>query len=114
MKIVLITATIAALTVAPGLSAAQVRKLTMAEAVELALKQNHNMNIARFEVQEAQEKKASAKSQYFPTLSNETNLLHITNSRISISRPAALAGFLEPGHCRRATYSSIRARPHWS
>jgi outer membrane protein TolC len=78
MKIAVLTAIMAVLTAAPILSAAQVKKLTMAEAVELALKQNRNLKIARFKVQEAQEEKAGAKSQYFPTLSNETNLLHIT------------------------------------
>jgi outer membrane protein TolC len=91
MKIALLTAIMAALTAAPTLSAAQVKKLTMAEAVELALRQNHNLKIARLGVQEAQEKKASAKSQYFPTLSNETNLLHITELQ-NIDIPAGSFG----------------------
>ena len=81
----------AALTAAPTLSAAQVKTLTMAEAVELALRQNHNLKIARLGVQEARQKKASAKSQYFPTLSNETNLLHITELQ-NIDIPAGSFG----------------------
>jgi outer membrane protein TolC len=80
----------AVLTGAPILSA-QVKKLTMAEAVELALNQNRSLKIARFKVQEAQEEKASAKSQYFPTLSNQTNLLHITELQ-NIDIPAGSFG----------------------
>jgi outer membrane protein TolC len=91
MKRALITTLLAALTATPTLSAAQVKRLTMAEAVELALRQNHNLKIARLGVQEAQEKKASAKSQYFPTLSNDTNLLHITELQ-DIDIPAGAFG----------------------
>jgi outer membrane protein TolC len=60
------------------LSAAEVKRLTMTEAVDLALKQNRMLKIARLQVQENQEKKAGAKSLYFPTLKNESNLLHIS------------------------------------
>ena len=59
MKRALFTTMMAVLTGAPILSA-QVKKLTMAEAVELALNQNRSLKIARFKVQEAQEEKASA------------------------------------------------------
>lgn len=69
---------VAAATTTTSLTAAQARKLTMAEAVDLALKQNHNLKIARLVVQDAQEKKLSSRSQYFPTLSNDSSLLHIT------------------------------------
>jgi outer membrane protein TolC len=71
--------------------AAEVKRLTMAQAVELALKQNRNLKIARFKVEEAHEVKATAKSQYFPTLSNQTNLLHITELQ-NIDLPAGSLG----------------------
>ncbi|HEV3276425.1 MAG TPA: TolC family protein [Terriglobia bacterium] len=90
MKRALLAAIMAVLTGAP-VQSAQVKKLTMAEAVELALKQNHNLKVARFKVQEAQQEKAGAKSQYFPTLSNETNLLHVTELQ-DIDIPAGAFG----------------------
>lgn len=78
-------------TAAHTLWGAQVKKLTMAEAVELALKQNRNLKIAHFKVQEAQQEKAGAKSQYLPTLSNETKLLHVTELQ-NIDIPAGSFG----------------------
>jgi outer membrane protein TolC len=63
----------------------------MAEAVELALKQNRALKVARLQVQESQEKKAGAKSLYFPTLQNETNVLHISELQ-HIDIPAASFG----------------------
>lgn len=91
MKMALLAATMTVVTAAHTVSGAQVKQLTMAEAVDLALKQNRNLKIARFKVQEAQEEKAGAKSQYFPTLSNETNLLHITELQ-NIDIPAGSFG----------------------
>jgi outer membrane protein TolC len=75
--------------------AAEVKRLTMAEAVSLALKQNRVVKIARLQVQENREKKASAKSLYFPTLKNETNVLH-TSELENILIPAASFGTI-PG-----------------
>jgi outer membrane protein TolC len=94
MKRALITATVVALVAAPTVSA-QVKKLTMAEAVQLALKQNHNLKIAHFKVQKAQEEKASAKSQYFPTLTNDSRVWRITELQ-NIDIPAGAFGTI-PG-----------------
>jgi len=71
-------AVITALVAGSSLRAAEVKQLTMAEAVSLALKQNRSLKISRLQLQEDREKKATAKSLYFPTLKNESNLLHIT------------------------------------
>src|SRR5579862_5096007 len=95
MKTGLLAAIMAVLSATPTLSAGQVKKLTMAEAVELALMQNRSLKIVRLGVQEAQEKKVSTKSQYFPTLSNETNVMHITELQ-NINIPAGSFG-LVPG-----------------
>ena len=91
IKTALLAVTMAALTAGSTLWAAGVKRLTMAEAVELALKQNRTLKIARLQVQENQEKKAGTKSLYFPTLSNETNLLHITELQ-NIDIPAGSFG----------------------
>ncbi len=86
-----LAAAIVALTAGVTVRAADVKRLTMAEAVGLALKQNRNLKIARFKVQEAQEEKAGAKSQYFPILKNETNVLHLTELQ-DIDIPAGAFG----------------------
>src|SRR5580698_11496833 len=58
--------------------AAEVRHLTLTEAVHLAISQNHALKIARLKVAESQQAKAGQHSGYFPTLKNESNLLHVT------------------------------------
>lgn len=78
----------------PG-DAASARHITLPEAVQLALKQNRALKIARLQVQENQEKKAGAKSLYFPTLRNETNVMHISELQ-NIDVPAASFGAI-PG-----------------
>jgi len=57
---------------------AQVRRLKLEEAVRLALEQNRALKIARFKVKENEERKAAARSEYFPTITNESNILHVT------------------------------------
>ena len=78
MRGALRTAIIGAIAAGAMLRAADVRKLTLAEAVDLALRQNRTLKIAHLQVQENREKKAGAKSFYFPTLRNETNVMHIS------------------------------------
>ena len=91
MKKALLAATMSALAAGSTLWAAEVKRLTMAEAVDLALKQNRALKIARLQIREYQEKKASAKSTYFPTLRNETIVHHITELQ-NIDIPAASFG----------------------
>src|ERR1700758_1952587 len=62
----------------PQTGRAEVRHITLSEAVHLAITQNHALKIARIKTQEYQEKKAGEHSSYFPTLSNQSNALHIT------------------------------------
>ena len=56
----------------------QARHLTLAEAVHLAVQQNRTLKIARFKVQENEHRKEGARSAYFPTITNESNALHIS------------------------------------
>ncbi len=60
-------------------TAAQQRRLTLQEAVDLALRQNHGLKASSFAVAAEQQKKRIAESNYFPTISNESSLLHITD-----------------------------------
>jgi outer membrane protein TolC len=55
------------------------RHITLREAVQLALKRNHNVRIAGYKVEEKQHAKEVAKSGYFPTLRNESLVGHITD-----------------------------------
>ena len=58
--------------------AADARRLTLADAVQLALSQNRALKIARLKVVENEQKKAGAKASYFPEIKNESNFLHTT------------------------------------
>jgi outer membrane protein TolC len=62
-----------------SIAGGQERKLTLQEAMDLALRQNHAVKIAHYAVAAEQEKQRSARSNYFPTLSNESNVLYVTN-----------------------------------
>jgi outer membrane protein TolC len=68
-----------------------VRRITLAEAVHLALTQNHDLKIATLKVIENQQKKAGERASYFPSLKNESNILHVTELQ-SIGIPAGAFG----------------------
>jgi outer membrane protein TolC len=57
---------------------AEVRRLRLEEAVRLAVEQNRTLKIARFKVQENEHRKEGARSAYFPTITNQSNALHIS------------------------------------
>jgi multidrug efflux pump subunit AcrB/outer membrane protein TolC len=65
--------------------------LTLSQAVELALKQNSVLKIAREKVTETNEKIVSARSQYFPQLSNNTKYIALSNRQL-ITIPAGSLG----------------------
>jgi outer membrane protein TolC len=71
--------------------AADVRHLTLTEAVHLAISQNRELKIARLKVAESEQKKAGERSGYFPSLKNESNLLHVTELE-NIGIPAGAFG----------------------
>ncbi len=53
--------------------------LTLTQAIDLALKQNRDLKLARLAVNDSEHKKEIARSDYFPHIKNESNLLHITD-----------------------------------
>jgi multidrug efflux pump subunit AcrB/outer membrane protein TolC len=65
--------------------------LTLSQAVELALKQNSVLKIARTKVTENDQKIVSARSQYFPQLSNNTKYVALSDSQL-ITIPAGSLG----------------------
>jgi outer membrane protein TolC len=58
--------------------AADPMKLTLSDAVRLALAQNRILKIARLKIAENEQKKAGARADYFPKIKNESNFLHVT------------------------------------
>jgi len=67
------------LLVVPRIASAEVRHITLEEAIHLAVNQNHALKIARLKVEENQQRKAGERSSYFPSLTNQSNLLHVTD-----------------------------------
>jgi multidrug efflux pump subunit AcrB/outer membrane protein TolC len=65
--------------------------LTLSQAVEMALKQNSVLKIARSRVTESDQKIVSARSQYFPLLSNDTKLMALSDRQL-ITIPAGSLG----------------------
>jgi outer membrane protein TolC len=57
------------------------RHLTLQEAVQLALKHNHMVRMAGFQVEEKQHAKDVAKSGYFPTIKNESRVFTLTDTQ---------------------------------
>ena len=82
---------LAVLCAAPLAGAAEVRRLTLAEAVHLAVGQNRQLKIARLKVQENEQKKAGERSAYFPALTTRANVWQITELQ-NIQIPAGALG----------------------
>jgi outer membrane protein TolC len=72
---------------------AEGRHLTLTEAVHLAISQNRSLKIARLKVTETEQKKAGQHSAYFPSLTNQSNILHVTDLQ-NISIPAGAFGMV--------------------
>src|SRR3984885_1916268 len=52
--------------------------LTLPQAIDLALKQNRSLGLARLGVTDSEHKKQIARSDYFPHIKNESSALHLT------------------------------------
>ena len=74
-----------------GQVSAEPLKLSLPEAVDLALKQNTALKISRAKVLENQERIVSTKAKYFPLLSNETSYVGLSNRQI-LNIPAGSLG----------------------
>jgi outer membrane protein TolC len=62
--------------------AAPSRHITLREAVQLALKHNHDVRIAAYTVEENQHTKDVAKSSYLPSIRNDSSFLHLTDTQL--------------------------------
>jgi outer membrane protein TolC len=90
-----VAAVLLALLLAAVPATAATRKLTLPEAVDLALKQNPALKIARARVRENQQKEVTARADYFPQLSNSTNLWGLSDREL-VTVPAGGLGAI-PG-----------------
>jgi outer membrane protein TolC len=70
------------------------RHITLAEAVQLALKQNHVVRIAELEVEAKQHAKDIAHSEYLPSITNESRIFTVTDSQF-IQIPAGRFGTVD-------------------
>ena len=52
--------------------------LSLSQAIDLALKHNRTLQLARLAVEDAEHKKEIARSAYFPHIKNESSVLHVT------------------------------------
>jgi outer membrane protein TolC len=71
--------------------AAEEKRLTLTEAVQLAVSQNRDLKIARLRVEESVQKKAQARSSYFPEIKNHSTFLR-TTSLENLEIPAGAFG----------------------
>src|ERR1700745_140462 len=79
------------------------RRISLREAVQLALKHNHNVRIAGYAVDEKQHAKEAAKGSYFPSIRNDSSFLHLTDTQLIQISPGSLgvAGGIPITHVRR-------------
>jgi outer membrane protein TolC len=67
------------------------RHITVQEAVQLALRHNHVVRIAGFQIEEKQHAKNVARSSYFPTMRNDSSVMNVTDTQF-IAIPAGSLG----------------------
>ena len=71
-------------------STAPSRHISLREAVQLALKHNHNVRIASYAVDEKQHAKEAAKGSYFPSIRNDSSFLRVTDTQLIQISPGTL------------------------
>ena len=58
------------------------RHITLQESLQLAFKHNHDIRIAGYSVEQKQHAKEAAKSSYFPSIRNDSNFMHATDTEL--------------------------------
>jgi len=82
---------LALIAISAGPAGAATRKIDLDEAVRLALRQNTALNVARARVREKERVIASARADYFPQISNETNAGTLSDREL-VTIPAGSLG----------------------
>ena len=73
-----------------GITAPSSRRITLREAVQLALKHNHNVRIAGYAVDAKQHAKDAAKGSYFPSIRNDSSFVRVTDTQLIQIAPGTL------------------------
>jgi outer membrane protein TolC len=73
------------------IESARFRTINLHEAVEMALKRNHGVRAAAFQVEEEQHAKEAARSAYLPKIRNDSFFAHATDTQF-IAIPAGALG----------------------
>jgi outer membrane protein TolC len=76
--------------IAQAPNSAEPRHITLHEAVELALKHNHDVRLAGFSVDEKKHAKDAEKGYYFPSIHNDSNFLRVTDTQLIEIQAASL------------------------
>jgi len=63
-------------------SSPALRHITLRDAVQLAIEHNHLLRISQSKVEEKQHAKEAAKSEYFPSIRNDSSFLHVTDTQL--------------------------------
>src|ERR1700757_5088533 len=58
------------------------RHITLQQAVQLAMRHNHDVRIAGYTVEEKQHAKEIAKSSYFPSIRNDSSFMRLTDTQL--------------------------------
>src|SRR5580700_11838091 len=66
------------------------RRISLREAVQLALKRNHSVRIAGYAVDEKQHAKEAAKGSYFPSIRNDSSFVRLTDTQLIQISPGTL------------------------
>lgn len=90
-----VTMSLASVVIFIHIANGQERKLTVQEAVNLALHQNHAVKIAHYRLEADRQKLRGARSTYYPKVTNESTFLHLSDlQRVEV--PAGSLGSI-PG-----------------
>ena len=60
------------------------RRITLPEAIAMALARNHAILLAQLSVDEKDRAQEAAKSGYFPQVRNETTLVHLSDTQLVV------------------------------
>ncbi|MGC2467436.1 MAG: TolC family protein [Candidatus Acidiferrum sp.] len=66
------------------------RRISLREAVQLALKHNHNVRIAGYAMEGKEHAKEAAKSSYFPSIRNDSSFVRVTDTQLIQIDPGSL------------------------
>jgi outer membrane protein TolC len=68
------------------------RHITLKEAVQLAFQHNHDIRISGYAIEQKEHAKRAEKSRYFPSIRNDSNFMHATDTELIEIKAGSLGG----------------------